>query len=93
MRPLFLLRIVLVDAVLSARLVDLGAKFDLLEEADYLGFTQSGFLHVETPLGGFSTSGWFRFSKGLHIDLLDRFFLEFWRKPLCTHGLPPMQQR
>lgn len=41
----------LADAVLSARLVDTGAEFNLLEDAGYLGFTESGFLHVETPLG------------------------------------------
>ena len=41
----------LADAVLPARLGDLGAQLDLLEDADYLGFAESGFLHVETPLG------------------------------------------
>lgn len=37
--------------MLSARLGDLGTHLDLLEEADYLGFAESGFLHVETPAG------------------------------------------
>ncbi|MNV87141.1 hypothetical protein D3C71_1812420 [compost metagenome] len=60
----------LADAVLSARLVDLGTEFDLLEDADYLGFTESRFLHVETPLGGFSTSGWFRKSRGLQLGFV-----------------------
>ena len=53
-------------AVLSAHLTDLCAHLDLLEEADYLRFAESGFLHAETPLGGFSTPGWLRFSRGLH---------------------------
>ncbi len=41
----------LADAVLSARLDNLRAKLDLLEDADYLRFAESGFLHVETPSG------------------------------------------
>ena len=59
----------LADAVLPARLADLGTQLDLLEEADYLRFAESGFLHVETPSGGilYSTSGWFRFSRGLQL--------------------------
>jgi len=40
------------DAVLSACLADLGAHLDFLEDADYLRFAESGFLHVETPSGG-----------------------------------------
>lgn len=32
-------------------LANLGAELDLLEDADYLGFAESGFLYVETPLG------------------------------------------
>ena len=31
---------------------NLGAQLDLLEDGDYLGFAESGFLHVETPSGG-----------------------------------------
>ena len=41
----------LAHAMLPACLGDLGAQLDLLEDADYLGFAESGFLHVETPLG------------------------------------------
>ena len=37
--------------MLPARLADLGTEFDLLEDADYLRFAESGFLHVETPWG------------------------------------------
>ena len=36
-------------AVLSARLANLCAQFDLLEDGNNLTFTESGFLHVETP--------------------------------------------
>jgi len=42
----------LADAVLPARLADLRAHLDFLEDADYLRFAESGFLHVETPSGG-----------------------------------------
>lgn len=42
----------LADAVLPARLVDFRTHFDFLEDADYLPFTESGLLEVETPLGG-----------------------------------------
>ena len=42
----------LADAVLPARLADLGTHLDFLEDADYLRFAESGFLHVETPLLG-----------------------------------------
>lgn len=43
----------LADAVLPARLADLGAQFDLLEDDNDLAFTESGFLHVEeNPLVG-----------------------------------------
>jgi hypothetical protein len=38
-----------INTVLPARLANLGAQFDLLEYADYLGFAESGFLRVETP--------------------------------------------
>jgi hypothetical protein len=38
-----------INTVLPARLANLGAQFDLLEDADYLGFAESGFLRVETP--------------------------------------------
>lgn len=31
---------------------NLGTHLDFLEDADYLRFTESGFLHVETPSGG-----------------------------------------
>lgn len=41
----------LADTVLPARLDNLRAKLDLLEDADYLRFAESGFLHVETPSG------------------------------------------
>ncbi|MBN9373529.1 MAG: hypothetical protein J0I38_20825, partial [Hydrogenophaga sp.] len=34
------------------RLADLRAHLDFLEDADYLRFTESGFLHVETPSEG-----------------------------------------
>ena len=37
--------------MLPVCLGDLGAHLDLLEDADYLGFAESGFLHVETPWG------------------------------------------
>ena len=37
--------------MLPASLADLRAKLDLLEDADYLRFTESGFLHLETPSG------------------------------------------
>ena len=37
--------------MLPACLGDLGAHLDLLEDANYLGFAESGFLHVETPWG------------------------------------------
>src|SRR5690606_8627159 len=42
----------LAHAVLPARLADLRTHLDFLEDADYLRFTESGFLHVETPSGG-----------------------------------------
>ncbi len=42
----------LADAVLPARLADLGTQLDLLEDGNDLAFTESGFLHVETPLVG-----------------------------------------
>ena len=42
----------LAHAMLSARLADLRAQFDLLEDGNDLAFTESGFLHVETPLVG-----------------------------------------
>ncbi len=42
----------LADAVLPARLADLGAQFDLLEDGKDLAFTESDFLHVGTPLSG-----------------------------------------
>lgn len=48
--PLLVCR--LADAVLPARLADLCAHLNLLEDADDLRFTESGFLHVETPLLG-----------------------------------------
>ena len=38
--------------MLPARLTDLGTHLDFLEDADYLRFAESGFLHVETPSGG-----------------------------------------
>jgi hypothetical protein len=41
----------LAHAMLPVCLGDLGAHLDLLEDADYLGFAESGFLHVETPWG------------------------------------------
>ncbi|MEN5424740.1 hypothetical protein ABE607_17970, partial [Comamonas aquatica] len=31
--------------------INLRAKLDLLEDADYLRFAESGFFHVETPFG------------------------------------------
>lgn len=40
----------LADAVLPARLADLGTQLDLLKDGNDLAFTESGFLHVETPL-------------------------------------------
>jgi hypothetical protein len=40
------------STVLPARLADLGTHLDLLEDAGYLTFTESGPLHVETPAGG-----------------------------------------
>ena len=40
------------DAVLPTRLVDFGAELNLFEDRDHLAFSESGFLHVETPLGG-----------------------------------------
>ena len=36
-------------AALAAGLTHLGAKLDLLEDGNNLTFTESGFLHVETP--------------------------------------------
>ena len=51
--------------MLSAFLADLGAELDFFEDAYYRGFAESGFLHVETPSGKFSTFEWFRFSRGL----------------------------
>lgn len=39
------------NTVLPVRLDNLHAKLDLLEDADYLRFTESGFLHVETRSG------------------------------------------
>ena len=39
----------LAHAVLPAGLVDLRTKFDFSQDADDLRFTESGFLHVETP--------------------------------------------
>jgi hypothetical protein len=38
--------------MLPARLADLGAQLDLLEDGNDLAFTESGFLHVGTPLVG-----------------------------------------
>lgn len=38
--------------MLPEHLADLGAQFDLLEDGNDRGFTESGFLHVETPLVG-----------------------------------------
>ena len=39
------------DTGLPASLANLGAELNLLEDADYPRFTESRFLHVETPLG------------------------------------------
>lgn len=39
-------------AVFAAGVADLGAEQDLFEEADDLRFTESGFLHAETSVGG-----------------------------------------
>jgi hypothetical protein len=64
----------LADAVLSARLADLGAQFDFFQDADYLAFAEFLFLHVETPLGEFSllhTGS--RFQGGFSFDLLEYF--------------------
>lgn len=47
----------LADAVLPARLADLGVQLDLLKDAEYLRFAESGFLHVETAWVDFTTSG------------------------------------
>lgn len=41
----------LADAVLLARLTNLDTKLDLHKDAGYPRFAESGFLHVETPLG------------------------------------------
>ena len=41
----------LADAVLPARLANLGAKLNFHEQTDHLRFTESGLLHVETPSG------------------------------------------
>jgi hypothetical protein len=38
--------------VLAARLADLGAELNVLEDGNDLAFTESGFLHVETPSVG-----------------------------------------
>ena len=42
----------LAHAVFPARFTDLGAQLDLLEDGNDLAFTESRFLHVETPLVG-----------------------------------------
>lgn len=54
----------LTHAMLSARLADLGAQLDLLEDGNDLGFTESGFLHVETPLVGILYSQLAQVSEG-----------------------------
>lgn len=54
----------LAHAVLPARLADLGAQFDLLEDGNDLAFTESGFLYVETPSVGILYSQLAQVSKG-----------------------------
>jgi hypothetical protein len=46
--PLVVVR--LADAVLPARLANPGTHLDFLEDADYLGFAESGFLYVVNNL-------------------------------------------
>jgi hypothetical protein len=42
----------LADAVLPARLTDLGAEFDFFQDANDLAFAELRFLHVEAPFHG-----------------------------------------
>ena len=67
----------LTDAVLPARLADLGAHLDFLEDADYLRFAESGFLHVETPLGWILYFQVAQVFKGTSVRLVEADQLSF----------------
>lgn len=54
----------LTHAVLPACLADLGTQLDLLEDGNDLAFTESGFLHVETPMVGILYSQLAQVSEG-----------------------------